>query len=277
MRTADVKSLLGGARDALYRDRDLIARTRELQGAVALEPGGPSSLFGRYGAIPVYPRLGALDTLDYRERTLWSADSKPPEALRRMLIGEARHMGDIPADSYDAVLASHVLEHIADPLGALAEWQRVVRPGGHILLVVPHREGTFDRRREVTTVEHLRSDAERETGEEDLTHLEEILELHDMDRDPGAESRELFEGRCRENASTRAMHHHVFDSRSVVEMCKAAGLGVLAIRPRRPFHIVCLCRVGDGDTSHGDTPQLGENELANALARSPFKSDRDAA
>src|SRR6185503_5259726 len=46
--------------------------------------------------------------------------------------------------SLDYVLASHVLEHVANPVAALAEWYRVVRPDGIIYLIVPNRLSTFD-------------------------------------------------------------------------------------------------------------------------------------
>src|SRR5687768_664147 len=46
--------------------------------------------------------------------------------------------------SLDYVIASHVLEHVANPIAALAEWYRVVRPGGIIYLVVPNRLSAFD-------------------------------------------------------------------------------------------------------------------------------------
>jgi SAM-dependent methyltransferase len=177
----------------------------------------------------------------------------------------------VPDETYDALLASHVVEHLANPLGALAEWQRVVRPGGYMLLIVPHRDGTFDHRRPLTSLAHLQADAARDTGEDDLTHLEEILKLHDIARDPGAPSREVFERRCRENASSRAMHHHVFISRTAVDMCRAAGLDVLLVRPLLPHNIVCFCRVGQ---PHRD--DLGEQELSAILSSSPFASDREA-
>ncbi len=254
---------------AVTRERKLVAVADALRGADALEPGGPSALFGRLGILPVYSRLGALDTLDYAERTLWSAAGSGEVAPRRRLIGEAGALTEVADDSYDALLGSHVIEHLANPLGALGEWQRVVRPGGQLLLVVPHRDGTFDHRRPATTLEHMRDDAERETGEDDLTHLEEVLELHDLARDPGAPGRSAFEQRCRENLAIRGMHHHVFVSRSVVELCRAAGLEVLALRPKRPFHIVCLCRTG-GNGRAG----LSETELRSELRRSPFVSDR---
>jgi SAM-dependent methyltransferase len=251
------------------KDPALIAMAERMRGAVALEPGGPSPLFQQRGALPVYSRLAALDTLDYSERTLWSEDLRSGAEVRQRLIGEARRLPEVKDDTYDALLASHVLEHLADPLGALKEWQRVVRPGGHVLLVMPHREGTFDHRRPVTSLEHLRTDAQRETGEDDLTHLPEILELHDLDRDPGAPNATVFEQRCRNNPSSRAMHHHVFDTHSVAEVCRAAGLRIVAMRPARPFNIFCLCSVEDQDAAG-----LDDHGLAKVLADSPFKSDR---
>jgi SAM-dependent methyltransferase len=262
--------------DVLRRDPALLAAAKSFAGAVVLEPGGPSALFSENGLIPVYPRLAALDTLDYAERTLWSDAPQARDgsaiSVRRRLIGEAGRLEDTPADSYDAVLASHVLEHLANPLAALKEWARIVRPGGHVLLIVPHRDGTFDHGRPVTSLEHMREDAERETGEDDLAHLDEILALHDLDRDPGAPDRETFERRCRENASTRGMHHHVFVSRTVAEACEAAGLEVLMLRPKEPFNIVCMCRVG---APRGDG--LATSELSRVLRRSLFASDREGA
>jgi SAM-dependent methyltransferase len=262
--------------DAVRRDRTLLSAASLLSGAVALEPGGPSALFDRGGLVPVYPRLASLDTLDYAEETLWSdapqADSATATPIRHRLIAEAGRLEDVPDDAYDAVLSSHVLEHLANPLGALAEWRRVVRPGGHVLLIVPHRDGTFDHRRPVTSLEHLRGDAADETAEDDETHLEEILRLHDLERDPGAPDRETFERRCRDVASTRALHHHVFVSQTVAQACAAAGLEVLLLRPKRPLNIVCLCRVGEGRGAG-----LNEPELARILRRSPFASDRPVA
>ncbi len=270
-----LRSIAGRLRDrvrSLHKDHELLGAAEALAGAVALEPGGQSALFGRRGLVPAYQHVAVLDTLDYAERTIWS-DHAPHEITpRRRLIAEATRLTEIPDDTYDLLLASHVLEHIANPLGALEEWRRVVRPGGHILLIMPHGDKTFDHRRPITTLEHLREDAVRETDENDVTHMEEILRLHDLARDRAAGSREAFEQRCHENLTSRALHHHVFVSRSVVEVCRAAGLEVLLLKPKRPYHIVCLCRVGADGAASLD---LGEDRLADILGRSPFTSDRE--
>jgi phosphatidylethanolamine/phosphatidyl-N-methylethanolamine N-methyltransferase len=44
---------------------------------------------------------------------------------------------DYPDGSFDRLIATHVLEHLTDPVSVLREWNRVVRPGGLISLVLP--------------------------------------------------------------------------------------------------------------------------------------------
>ena len=62
---------------------------------------------------------------------------------------------DLPfADAaFDFIFASHVIEHFADPIHALKEWVRVARK--YVVLVIPHRDRTFDRGRELTTTAEL--------------------------------------------------------------------------------------------------------------------------
>ncbi len=43
----------------------------------------------------------------------------------------------LPSGRFDAVLCSHVLEHVLDDRGAMAEIARVLRPGGRAMLMVP--------------------------------------------------------------------------------------------------------------------------------------------
>ena len=43
-------------------------------------------------------------------------------------------------NTYDAVHSSHCLEHMFDPVKALHEWWQLVKPGGHIITIVPHED-----------------------------------------------------------------------------------------------------------------------------------------
>ncbi len=66
----------------------------------------------------------------------------------------------------DYVLSSHVIEHFYDPVKALREWYRVIRPGGYIFVIAPHRDRTFDKHREPTPVQEL---IDRSTGKIKVT------------------------------------------------------------------------------------------------------------
>ena len=52
--------------------------------------------------------------------------------------GDANRILDYrEAAAYDCVHSSHCLEHMHDPKAALAQWWGLVKPGGHMILVVP--------------------------------------------------------------------------------------------------------------------------------------------
>lgn len=74
------------------------------------------------------------------------------------------------------VATSHVLEHVANPVAALAEWYRVLRPGGIIYLVAPDRKYTFDHQRQPTSFSHLIEDFENGTTPVDPTHIEDFVD-----------------------------------------------------------------------------------------------------
>ncbi|MDR3409390.1 MAG: methyltransferase domain-containing protein, partial [Formivibrio sp.] len=141
--------------------------------------------------------------------------------------------------TYDCVIASHCLEHIANPIKALLEWKRVLRQRGLLLLILPHRGYTFDWRRPITTIEHLREDFRNETPETDLSHLDEVLALHDLSRDLAAGTPEQFRARCLKNAEFRAIHHHVFAPETAAQLVGEAGFSVVR-QDVQDMHIITL-------------------------------------
>lgn len=54
----------------------------------------------------------------------------------------ANAAGPLPleADSFDTVIARHILEHIVDDVNAVREWGRVLKHGGRLIIAVPNHE-----------------------------------------------------------------------------------------------------------------------------------------
>jgi ubiquinone/menaquinone biosynthesis C-methylase UbiE len=140
-------------------------------------------------------------------------------------------------------MPSHSLEHIANPVKALKEWQRVLKPNGALILSLPYYRNTFDHRREPTSVDHMLKDFEENVGEDDLTHLPEILEKHDLTMDLAAGSKQEFHKRSLENFSNRCLHHHVFDENNSRQLLSRIGFDVLSLNSVIPPHICILARM----------------------------------
>ena len=220
-----------------------------IEGKFGLEIGGPSSVFRDRGALPIYRCMGGLDNCVYSVETIWegrrtegltfSYHRRKPNGFN--FIREATNLQGIADSQYDFIISSHSLEHTANPVKALKEWMRVVNPSGTIIVLLPNYRHTFDHLRKPTSVEHIFEDYERGTDERDLTHLEEILESHDLSLDPAAGSKDQFRQRSQRNFENRCLHHHVFDERNSRQLLEAVGLTVEILELSRPHHIVILC------------------------------------
>lgn len=197
-----------------------------------IEVGGPSKLFKT--SLPLYWKVKELDGVNFSTDTIW--EGRIREGLNFtylndrkgvQFISDATDLSQIGQDTYDFLLSSNCLEHIANPLKALMEWKRVIKLGGCIVLVLPNKANNFDHKRPTTQFEHILDDFRNETTEYDLTHLEEILELHDLSMDPPAGSLENFRARSLDNFKNRTLHHHVYDLSVMRAMLSHAGFDVI--------------------------------------------------
>ncbi len=202
----------------LWYYRQIEQAVRQKRG---LEIGGPSMVFSPEQPSnilpPVYALAASIDNCNFATSTVWSHGETgrtfrylPDAEMGLQYIHDATDLASIKDRAYDFLLASHILEHVANPLRALEEFRRVLKPNGSIVVLVPNRVHTFDHRRPVTTFAHLLQDKVAQQDEGDLTHVEEILALHDLSMDTPAGTLDQFRERCLLNRENRCIHHHVF-------------------------------------------------------------------
>jgi SAM-dependent methyltransferase len=91
-----------------------------------LDVGSGPDPFSRFA--PLFPLVRSVATFDTPD-------------------GDAQFLAKYPDDAFDFLHSSHCLEHLRDPFEGLKNWVRVVRPGGHLVVLVPdedlYEQGTW--------------------------------------------------------------------------------------------------------------------------------------
>jgi SAM-dependent methyltransferase len=199
-----------------------------------LEIGGPSPFFTEAGPMPIYTKITALDGVNFSSSTIWTGAINEADGYRidgkrlgRQYILDTVNLASIGKGTYDFVLSCNNIEHIANPLKAVEQWLSVLKAGGVLVIVAPRKEVNFDRNRDVVTFDHLVSDYQNGATEDDLSHMEEILTLHDLELDPPAGTMDQFRQRSLRNFENRCLHHHVFDLCVLQETCRYFNMSII--------------------------------------------------
>lgn len=99
----------------------------------------------------------------------------------------------VPDASEDFVISSHVVEHLPNVIGAFLEWDRIVRDGGYVFMIVPLKGALpADDSRELTPLAHCVEDA----------YLKRTLDTHPIAAVPGG----------------KAGHYHTFTPDSLLQV-----------------------------------------------------------
>jgi len=221
---------------------------------LALEIGGPSVNFGNNNIFPIYEILKGVDGCNFNVNTVWegkiiagAGNYKYADSLTGVqYINEGSDLSTIPNEHFDIVLSCHSLEHIANPLKALKEWMRVLKPKGYILLILPNPTFTFDHKRPITKFEHLVSDYHNNIDETDLECLENVLSYHDMKRDiMGPNTLIELKERSIKNYENRCLHHHVFDIELIRKMFEFSNINFIDSEFVRPCNLITIGQKAD--------------------------------
>jgi ubiquinone/menaquinone biosynthesis C-methylase UbiE len=116
----------------------------------------------------------------------------------RYVVGTA---DNIPAEeaSLDFIFSSHVVEHLANPLGHLAYWAKLLKPGGLVVAVIPDKDGCQDYAFAPSTVAEIMAEWEAGSMQVTIEHYRRWGKI----QMPGSTAEALME-------SGRSIHVHFY-------------------------------------------------------------------
>jgi SAM-dependent methyltransferase len=227
--------------------RKLIRISYSLKNKTGLEIGGPSKFFDLKSYFPVYLFAKRIDGVNFSTETVWEGKIEEGKNYHYgngktgyQFIAEASGLENVKNDQYDFLLSCHSLEHVANPLKALERWNEVLKVNAKIVLVLPDKEYTFDLKRPYTSFEHLLEDYENQITENDATHFEEVIKLHEPAKDPNPQTPREFAKRVENNYAIRSVHHHVFSLDVLDKMLQHCNFKVIYKQKAPPFHLIIV-------------------------------------
>lgn len=120
-------------------------------------------------------------------------------------------------EELDFIIACHVIEHVANPIRAILDSLNILKSGGKIVLIVPDKRKTFDRKRRLTRISHLIEDFESPNRDRDFEHFMDFY-THAMP----PERRETIPRVAKENHNANfPIHYHTFTHHSFKKLLKA--------------------------------------------------------
>jgi SAM-dependent methyltransferase len=200
------------ARGGIPRDMAAVRRgvSRHLVGAgIELGPGEQPFPLDFPGIDVTY--LDRWEPDQNRELFAELGDAAPfvkPDVVCNLLTDRLSMFDD---RSQDFVIASHLLEHMADPIGLLDDIHRVLKAGGVALILLPDKRRTFDHARPITDIDHLVDEFRAGVTEVDDEHIRSFLQYTEPDYEGAVlgisddERSKLFEWHRQ-----RSIHVHVW-------------------------------------------------------------------
>ena len=212
-----------------HRTRRRVAR-RHLRGE-GIEIGALHSPF----PVPEGVRVRYLDrftTPQLREEYPELADAPFAEVE---IVDDGETLATVADGSQDFVIASHVLEHTQDPIGALGAQLRVLRPGGVLLIALPDRRTGIDARREPTALAHLLADHADGPERSRAQHYREWARLVDLPLGLVAEQDADAHAAALEQR-LYSIHFHCWTLAEFRAQLPAFGLPATVAQARRNLH-----------------------------------------
>ncbi|MGA9770105.1 MAG: methyltransferase domain-containing protein [Blastocatellia bacterium] len=133
------------------------------------------------------------------------------------IIANGEQLETIDDSTQDFVIANHFIEHCQNPVGALINMFRVLKPGGVLYLAIPDKRYSFDVDRPRTPLAHLMRDYREGPEWSRRQHFEEWTRLVNKVRDDQAAEEEIARNMSRDYS----IHYHVWTQADMMELIVA--------------------------------------------------------
>ena len=214
----DIKHYFLYLKNKLFLKKKILVFLTSLKNLSGLEIAGPSWLWSQ--GIPIYMVIKKLDNVNIAtdfidknarqtgaKKYIWFLFKKGGR-----FIADTTNLKLFKSQSYDFVISRGVFGHIANPLKAVEEWNRVIKNQGFLVIAASDKKYSFEHKRPFTTFEHVLDDYKKDVTEHDLTHYDENLKLNDsIDPNYPKITKEGWIKLLSNNFEKRSITHHVFD------------------------------------------------------------------
>ncbi|HEX8827293.1 MAG TPA: methyltransferase domain-containing protein [Xanthobacteraceae bacterium] len=180
---------------------------------------------GPYDQPTVFKSEARVRYLDWKNREQLVRECSHPDLIEQIpeidYVVRSNRYGDYISDTFDYVIANHVMEHAPNMIQWLADLCAMMNQGGILFLALPDKKFSFDKYRQDTALSHFVA--------EYLAGVEEIPREHQLECEIYYD--EAFVGRPMDVADKLnldrirnklmapphvGIHSHVFDSDTIV-------------------------------------------------------------
>jgi predicted SAM-dependent methyltransferase len=167
--------------------------------------------------VPPCARVKYVDRMPAADLRKHYAELAHEDLVEADIIDNGEQLETIGDSTEDFVIANHFIEHCQNPIQALQNHFRVLKPGGVLYLAVPDKRFTFDVDRPCTTIEHILRDYREGPDWSKRQHFEEwsrlVNKFQGIDADKGTEYLLKID---------YSIHFHVWGAAELLELITTA-------------------------------------------------------
>lgn len=169
-------------------------------------------------ALPVKPgvQVKYLDRITAEDHLgILASEFKRKDLVTVDIIDDGETLGTVPDNSQDFIIANHFIEHCRNPILAISNAVRTLKPAGVFFMAVPDKRYTFDAKRDITTQEHLLRDYREGPDWSEEDHYFDFVSK--TDKSDGCKSDEDIRRVIQELKDNNfSIHYHVWDHNAML-------------------------------------------------------------